>query len=665
MTTGKILLLGCLVSTGAYAGPVLVTSLAALGATDSATWGQLGGDQTVLGASFSANSVNSKVISGAFANGAGSVVSVVCPAAPSCSWIPSGSGFAAGDSVIVTSNATGGSTGPLSLTFPAVKGAGLEIQVDIPGTFTAQLLAFNGATQIGPTFTLASNAAGDPLFIGALDTTADITKITVNLSACGGLGCNVNDFAADTLYLNASTGSTVPEPSSMLLLGGALAAVLGWRGRQRLRAPARILPVHLVAAVLLCAATAAFAQDDVGGPLNVISDAQAVQSLRANSQVLSSNSQVSSFTPLPIGLYSVVAYDGNTYQGEIVGRSPFARGLRTTTVNVVLIPLIVKTPSTSSGNFTSDPTSPDSGCLGGSNTALSLTQASPILNQPPTPFTMNGVTVGGLTFLDAHLRGEFWNLVGAGGNAFHLALPFTTAATQTLDATAQPFTNAFTLGYGGTHCGVNSGSTNNKGALSSLNINYLDPILQNIISNLGITPNQFPFFVIYRTVITNGAANNTGNCCILGYHNNENNSSSIQDPGQTYGISLFNTGDVFGFNTSVMAHEGGEWINDPGGVNPTPIYSSGQTASCAQGGQNNLEVGDPLSGISNDHQIMMPNGVNYFLQELAYFSWFYSADHAGSLGAGTCAGLGSGCMSSNGTFKGPARPCPTGGTYPN
>ena len=278
---------------------------------------------------------------------------------------------------------------------------------------------------------------------------------------------------------------------------------------------------------------------------------------------------------------------------------------------------------------------------------------------------MNGVAVGGMSFNDAHLRAEFWNLISPGGNAFHLALPFSTAATQTLDATGQVLTNATTLFYGGTHCGTLTGSTNNRTALSALNINYLDPILQGYIASLGILPNEFPFFVIYRAVITAGAANNTQNCCILGYHNNELNSSSIQDPGQTYGISLFNMGDIFGQNTSTMAHEVGEWINDPGGVNPTPVYSSGQTASCAQGGQNNLEVGDPLSGLSSDHQVTMSNAVTYFMQELAYFSWFYNADHVQSLGAGTCAGLGSGCMSSNGTFKGPAQPCPTGGAYPN
>ena len=397
--------------------------------------------------------------------------------------------------------------------------------------------------------------------------------------------------------------------------------------------------------------------------LKQLSDSQIHSLLHASSPINSSTSALGG-TPLPIGLYSVVAYDGNTYR-EIVGRSPFARGLRTTTVSVVLIPLIIKTNSSTSVSYTADPTSGDTGCLGTGNTALSLTQASAMFNTPPSPFTINGVAVGGLTFGDAHLRAEFWNLISPAGNAFHLALPFTTAATQTIDATGASQTNALTLFYGGTHCGALTGTTNNQGALNALNVSYIDPLLQGIISALGLTPDEFPFFVIYRTVITQGAANNIANCCILGYHNNENHSGSTQDPGQTYGIALFNTGDIFGNNTSTMAHEMGEWINDPGGVNPTPVYSSGQTAPCANGGQNNLEVGDPLSGLSVDHQILMPNGVTYFMQELAYFSWFYNADHAGSLGAGTCAGLGSGCMSSNGTFKGPAQPCPTGGSFPN
>jgi hypothetical protein len=102
------------------------------------------------------------------------------------------------------------------------------------------------------------------------------------------------------------------------------------------------------------------------------------------------------------------------------------------------------------------------------------------------------------------------------------ALPYYVAATQTLDATTQTTLNANTLSYTST-CGTNTGTTNNKGRLGYLNINYLDPILQGYITSLALAPNQFPFFVIYRTVIADGSATTTNNCCILGYHNNELN----------------------------------------------------------------------------------------------------------------------------------------------
>lgn len=402
------------------------------------------------------------------------------------------------------------------------------------------------------------------------------------------------------------------------------------------------------------------------GQLKVIDDAQAVKALRANSPVnaaaLSKTSSASS--PLPIGLFSVVGYDGKTYQGEVVGRSPWAHGFRTTSVSVVVVPIIVKTAG-SGGPYTSDPTAADVGCLGTGNTALSLTQYSPVLNAPPSAWVMNGVQVGGESFGDAHLRAEFWNLVNAGGNNYHLALPYTTAPAQTLDATGAAASNANTLmNISGAPCGTNTGTSNNREAYSLLNINYLDPILQGYISHLAIQPNQFPLFVIYRTLIADGDATGGGNCCILGYHNSYN-TTATGDPGQTYAIAEFDTSDLFAgiADTSIMAHEVGEWINDPGTDNPAPIYSSGQTYGCPTG-QNILEVGDPLSGIGKNHVVSM-GGFNYHLQELAYFSWFFSADHAGSLGAGVCAGKGSGCHSTNGTFQGPARACPTGGTWPD
>jgi len=91
-----------------------------------------------------------------------------------------------------------------------------------------------------------------------------------------------------------------------------------------------------------------------------------------------------------------------------------------------------------------------------------------------------------------------------------------------------------------------------------------------------------------------------------------------------------------------MSHEVAEWMNDPFGNNPTkPWGNIGQVSGC----QNNLEVGDPLTGTGITDTL---NGKTYHLQELAFFSWFYHSSP--SLGA-------NGWFSSNGTFRTSAAPC--------
>jgi hypothetical protein len=74
-------------------------------------------------------------------------------------------------------------------------------------------------------------------------------------------------------------------------------------------------------------------------------------------------------------------------------------------------------------------------------------------------------------------------------------------------------------------------------------------------------------------------------------------------------------------DTAIASHEVAEWMNDPFTINPTPPWGHvGQQSGC----QNNLEVGDPLTG-TEAPRIVMPNGFTYHLQELAFFSWFFGA----------------------------------------
>src|ERR1700674_4703086 len=91
----------------------LVTSQAAQGANDSLQWSQLGADGTTLGTTSSATSVRGTTVTVSL-TGSSSLVSVVCPASP-CSW--SGTGVAAADSLIWTSDTGNAGNGPLTLTF--------------------------------------------------------------------------------------------------------------------------------------------------------------------------------------------------------------------------------------------------------------------------------------------------------------------------------------------------------------------------------------------------------------------------------------------------------------------------------------------------------------------------------------------------------------------
>jgi len=301
----------------------------------------------------------------------------------------------------------------------------------------------------------------------------------------------------------------------------------------------------------------------------------------------------------------------------MVGQDPSGSGsgFAPVTVTTPIVPVIITVNSvatgenangilsTTSGSMTFDPTVADTACLGKhNNVPLAVFEQSPIFQS--ANFSFGHTAVGNTQYLDAFQRGNFWQFVG--GTDYH-----TLVSATVLD----PITITIAANDG---LAIPPSLFGSCGALGIVNINTLDSILVSKLASLGVDTSQFPVFLLYNLVMSVGQPTNLNKCCVLGFH------GATGTPIQTYSPIDFDTSGLFGptvHDTSVAAHEVGEWMDDPFGNNPTPAWGhTGQVAGC----QNNLEVGDPLSG-TDIPPVRGANGFTYHLQELAFFSWFYGA----------------------------------------
>jgi hypothetical protein len=313
--------------------------------------------------------------------------------------------------------------------------------------------------------------------------------------------------------------------------------------------------------------------------------------------------------------------DGNTYTGAMVGQDPFSGGFSPTVVTTPVIPLIITTNAvatsitksgfltTKKGVTTFNPTVADTACLSAPNDVpVTLFQQSPIFQA--ANFRFGHVGVGDTQYVDAFQRGNFWQLVA--GTNYHTLLnpvlmrPIAVNVSSSNGLSLPPSVLGFT----------------GCGPLGIVTFNFLNSLITGTIlpqlSAQGVNTSNFPVFLLYNVVASGGQPNNLNQCCILGYHD------ETGTPVQTYSPIDFDTTGLFGssiHDTSIAAHEVGEWMDDPFGNNPTPAWGhTGQVSGC----QNNLEVGDPLTG-KNVPTVKGSNGFTYHLQELAFFSWFYGA----------------------------------------
>ena len=322
--------------------------------------------------------------------------------------------------------------------------------------------------------------------------------------------------------------------------------------------------------------------------------------------------------------------DGNNYTITVVGRDPNLRGKIPTTTEADVIPVVLTFASDSS---VFDPRVPNACSFGHAPDEATLN--SPLLQPNPAGFISNGVNVGMTQYIDAFQRAEYHTLVD--GSNYHTYLAGAEPGTLFVTAgTAVGFTR-------------NIGCT---GKVGFIELNSWDAFVQGTLipfiqANFGVNQTKFPILLLENVFWYIG---NPNNCCVLGYHN-----ANGQSPQETYSPMTFDTSGIFGSasqDTAVGAHEIGEWANDPFVNNPTPAWGGiGQVGGC----QGNFEVGDPLTG-TQIAPVPMPNGFLYHLQELVFQSWYYNSQFDPSLGTG-------GKFSFGGTFGGPSKVCPPGGTF--
>jgi hypothetical protein len=319
---------------------------------------------------------------------------------------------------------------------------------------------------------------------------------------------------------------------------------------------------------------------------------------------------------------ATVKVGATSYSYTIVGKNPATKVKNaSTTVKVKLIPLVMKF----SNGDTWDPTKTDS-CDSGA-TPLSRVQKSPLVVKQA--WTWGGTAIGTGQVTDAYQRADFWQYAQPGGvnPTYGVTLSVSTLSPVTVNV---PIADAATASIS---CG--------NGLLGATDLNWLDPYLQGTVipslASKGVGPSTLPIFVLHNFVEYIGT---TTQCCVLGYHNDFSAAGGIQ----TYGLGMYDNSGAFSGSSdiSALSHEVGEWQNDPYTTNPTPAWGHvGQVSGC----QNNLEVGDPLSGTTFPDTV---GGFTYHPQELAFFSWFY--DQSPSLGV-------HGWYSDQGTFTTYAAVC--------
>jgi len=190
--------------------------------TDIIDWGQLGAPGTIVPSPTNVSSF-------------GGLNATVAVAGPNMVAMQQGvtwnGNFDFGENLLWTGNPnfiSGTGPGPITINFAhGVSSVGFAISSDFFGAFTATLQVY-GSGGLLDTLTESGvsspNGDGSALFMGLGDLSgANITKIVISEIDANA----TNDFAIDAVSITTGGGQTVPEPSSIALLGSGLLTMAG------------------------------------------------------------------------------------------------------------------------------------------------------------------------------------------------------------------------------------------------------------------------------------------------------------------------------------------------------------------------------------------------------------------------------------------------------
>jgi hypothetical protein len=276
-------------------------------------------------------------------------------------------------------------------------------------------------------------------------------------------------------------------------------------------------------------------------------------------------------------------HGGKTYKYVMVGTDP-GKGAVKTAVPVFIVPL--KLTFLDSGTIF-DASSP---MIGLKQSAVQAVEASPIISK--AKFVAGTVDVGTTQYVDAFQRGNFWKDVKSATSNYHVLLaPPTLLPTQSYDVPKN---------IGQTIPGV---AGHKRGILDANGTWIGANITAKIFKDFPqITPGALTIFLTYN-VFPSGA---------YGFHD-VYGGSPLTARTYTYVSYLEPYTQLIDADISTLAHEIGEWVDDPYVNNNTPCGTL-------------LEVGDPLNTAIFT---VKSNGQTWHPQDLAMLGYFsYNASQS-------------------------------------